>query len=186
MRKTATTIALAAACMVFAVASEAVKPKVVRRGPLGAVVVRPGFPLHRPLPKVVARTPRVAVRVTPAAFLPPVIWPGAVVVLPGADRIVWEDSESLDRADGWTDFALNVNDRGERLFVQIADGRAKLNFAEVVFENGEAQVVDFNEKPIGPGVYSLLDFKNGRKVDHVRMIATAVSDEVKIILKMEK
>ena len=29
------------------------------------------------------------------------------------------------------------------------------------------QIVDFGEKSQGPGHYSLLDFKDGRKVDHV-------------------
>lgn len=186
MKRTATTIALAAVLMFLAVSSEAVRPRVVRRGPRGALVVRPGFPILRPLPMVIVRAPRVAVRVAPAVFLPPVVWVGAVVAGPGPQRISWEDSESLDRDDGWTDFTLNVDGRGQRLFFQVADGRARLNFAEVVFENGEAQVVDFNEKALGPGLYPLLDFRDGRKVDHVRMVAAAASDEVKIVLKMEK
>ncbi len=37
-----------------------------------------------------------------------------------------------------------------------------------------------------PGLYPLLDFADGRKVDHVRMVARARSDEAKVALKMEK
>lgn len=54
------------------------------------------------------------------------------------------------------------------------------------FANGEAQVVDLDEKPVRPGVYSLLDFADGRKVDHVRMVALAVADSAKVTVKMEK
>lgn len=186
MRKLATVTVLAATGIISALAAQAAPPRVVVRGPRAAVVVRPGFPLHRTLPHVVVRAPRVTVRVAPAAFLPPVVWAPGVVVLPGPDRIVREDSESLDREDGWTDFTLNIDDRGRKLFLQVVDGRARINFAEVVFENGDAQVVDFGEKPVKPGVYSLLDFADGRKVDHVRMVAAAVTDSVKVVVKMEK
>jgi hypothetical protein len=39
---------------------------------------------------------------------------------------------------------------------------------------------------VGPGVYSLLDFRDGRELDHVRMVAAAVSDSVKVTVTMEK
>jgi hypothetical protein len=42
-----------------------------------------------------------------------------------------------------------------------------------VFDNGETQVVDFNDHVHRTGIYSLLDFRNGRKVDHVRIVAKA-------------
>lgn len=54
------------------------------------------------------------------------------------------------------------------------------------FANGEAQVVDLDETPIRPGIFSLLDFADGRKVDHVRMVALAVADSAKVIVTMEK
>ncbi|MGV8039992.1 MAG: hypothetical protein AB2L07_07930 [Thermoanaerobaculaceae bacterium] len=56
----------------------------------------------------------------------------------------------------------------------------------VVFDNGEAQVVDLNEKPIRPGIFTLPDFADDRKVDHVRMVALAVADSAKVIVTMEK
>ena len=55
-----------------------------------------------------------------------------------------------------------------------------------MFENGEVQVVDFSEKSHGAGVYELLDFKDGRKVDHVRVVAREKTNEAKFILRMEK
>lgn len=186
MRKLAAVTVLAVTGVIAAVPAQAAPPRVVVRGPRAAVVVKPGFPLHRTLPHVVVRAPRVTVRVAPAVFLPPVVWTPKLVVLPGPGRIVREDSETLDREDGWTDFTLDINDRGRRLFLQIAQGKVKISFAEVVFENGEVQVVDFSEKPIRPGVYSLLDFADGRNVDHVRMVALALDDSARIVVKMQK
>jgi len=186
MKRLATVTVLAAAGVVATLVAEAAPPRVVARGPRGAVVVRPGFPLRRTLPHVVVRAPRVTVRVAPAVFLPPLVWGAGVVVLPGPDRIVREDSETLERSEGWTDFTLNIDDRGTKLYLQVAGGRAKISFAEVVFENGETQVVDFNDQPVKAGTYTLLDFANGRRVDHVRMVAAAVADSVRITVAMEK
>jgi hypothetical protein len=167
-------------------ASARVRKVVVKRGPHRTrVVVHRSWPLRRPLPVVVVRPARRAVVVAPALFLAPVVWTAAVVTLPDRDRVVWEDAETIAKDDDWTEFTLNVEDRGERLLIEVA-GRAQLNFAEVVFDNGDAQVVDFDEKTHGSGVYSLLDFKDGRKVDHVRMVARAKSDEARIVLRMVK
>ncbi len=143
----------------------------VRRGPAGRVhvTVRPGFPIHRTLPAVVVRGP--AVRVVPRLYLAPVVFGAAVVAsLPPANRQVWRGGSGLQREDGWTEFTVNVDQRGDRLFLQIV-GAAQISFAEVVFENGEAQVVDFNDRVHQSGLLSLLDFKNGRKVDHIRVVA---------------
>jgi len=51
---------------------------------------------------------------------------------------------------------------------------------EVVFENGEAQVIDFNDSTHRKGLYSLLDFKDGRKVDHIRFVAKADTEDATI------
>jgi hypothetical protein len=167
-------------------ASAARRARVVRRGPhRTVVVVRAGHPIRRAHPVVVVRAPRRAVLVTTGAFLAPVLWAPAVVMLPARDRLVWEDSETLLKADDWTDFTLNVNDRGEKLYLELT-GKAQLDFAEVVFGNGETQVVDFGEKTYGPGIYSLLDFRDGREVSHVRMIARAKSPETRLIVRMQR
>lgn len=148
------------------------------------VVVRPGFPIRRTLPQVVIR-PAPVVRVTPRVYLGPVAFAAvAVATLPAPDARVWSGQEELEREDGWTEFTLNADRRGDRMVLEIEQGRARISFAEVVFENGEAQVVDFNEKVLGPGIYRLLDFKDGRKVDHVRIIAQAESRESEIRLHL--
>ena len=149
------------------------------------VVVHRGFPLRRALPTVVIHPVRRAFRVAPAVFLAPVVWAPSIVVLPARDVIKWEDSETIDKEDEWSEFTLTAGERGTRLFLEL-QGEADFNFAEVVFDNGDAQVVDLGEKPRQSGVYLLLDFKDGRKVDHVRMVAKATTDEAKVILRMEK
>jgi hypothetical protein len=165
---------------------------VVRKGPHRThVVVHRGWPLRRPARAVVVRPARVTVvRVAPVAYLAPVVFTGAVATAAAAahdrDRLVWEDGETLVRDEDWTEFTLNCNARGERLWLEVKGGRVQADWAEVVFENGEARVVDFRERTHGPGLYSLLDFKDGRMVDHVRMVARARSDEARVVLRMEK
>jgi len=97
---------------------------------------------------------------------------------------VWNGAETLDREEGWTDFTMNVDRRGTGLLLEIDRGSAQVSFAEVVFENGDAQVVDFNDHVHATGVYSLIDFKDGRKVDHVRVVAKADSPESVIRLHL--
>ncbi len=132
---------------------------------------------------------RVTVRVHPAVYLAPVVFTGAVVAVassPAADAIVWEDGETLSRRDDWTEFTLNCDARGEKLWLEIVHGKVQADWAEVVFQNGQAQVVDFSELTHGPGLYSLLDFADGRKVDHVRMVARAKTKEARVVLRMQK
>src|SRR5262245_32758307 len=119
-----------------------VRRTVVVRGPRRTVVVHTGFPVHRVLPAVVVR-PGVAFRVAPRVYLAPVVFTAAVIALPATTG--WRGTESLDREDGWTDFSMNIDKRGSGLLLQIDRGAAQVSFAEVVFENGETQVVDFND-----------------------------------------
>jgi hypothetical protein len=143
------------------------------------VTTRPGFPIRRTLPTVVVRGP--VIRVAPALYLAPVAFTAvALATLPDAPSIGWTGEETLDKSDGWTDFSLDVDRRGTKLLLDIDGGSAQVSFAEVVFENGEAQVVDFNDSVHKRGVYELLDFKNGRKVDHVRLLAKANNENVDI------
>lgn len=159
----------------------------VRRGPhRTTVVVHRGWPLRRALPVVVVRPARVAPRVVAAAYLAPVVFTAVVVSRPAADVIVWEDSETLSKADDWTEFTLNADSRGEKLYLDVVRGRVQVDFAEIVFENGDARVVDFANKTHGPGTYGVLDFADGRKVDHVRVVARARTDEATLSLLMRK
>lgn len=154
---------------------------VVRRGPRGhvtrvRVTTRAGFPIRRTMPTVVVRGP--VPRVAPVLYLPAVAF-GAVVVasLPPAPSRSWVGSETLDRDDDWTDFTMNVDRRGRSMLLEIDRGAAQVSFAEVVFENGDTQVVDFNDRVHASGVYSLIDFADGRKVDHVRVVAKSDTAE---------
>jgi hypothetical protein len=171
--------------LTLAVAAEAARVRVVHRAPRARVVVHTGFPVRRPLPHVYVRAPRVAVRVAPRVFLPPVVF-GAVVVpaRPVPAARVWRDVEVLDSDEGWTEFTMNVDRRGSELLLEIDKGPAEISFAEVVFDNGEAQVVDFNDRRQPQGVYTLLDFKDGRKVDHVRIVAKTAAARSEISLHL--
>lgn len=145
------------------------------------LVVRTGHPIRRRLPDtVVVRPARTPVVVNaPAVFLPAVAWTAAVVTLPASDRLLWQDSETIERDEGWVDSNFGVDRSGNALFLAIT-GRAQLNFAEVVFANGNIQVVDFNERTHGSGVYKFLDFADGRHVKTVRILAKSESEETKL------
>jgi hypothetical protein len=153
------------------------------------VVVHHGWPLRRPLRRVYVRPARVPVRNIPSIFLAPVVFTGTAVAAeaaPTQDVLVWQDNETVRRVDDWTEVTLNCQNSGTKLWLEVATGKAQLDWAEVVFENGETRVVDFNEKAYGPGLYSILDFSDGRRVDHVRIIARARSDAARIVLQMQK
>ena len=161
----------------------------VRRGPYHrtVVVVRRGWPIHRPARMVIVHPVRGVVRVGPAVYLAPIVFAGVVVArAPERDLLVWDDSERLVKDDDWTESTLNCDQRGTRLWLEIPEGRVQFDWTEVVFGNGEARVVDFQEKTYGPGLYPLLGFRSGRDVDHVRIVARAKSEQAKIILRMEK
>jgi hypothetical protein len=171
--------------VIAATAAEAARVRVTKKGPRGrrtTVTVRTGFPIKRNLPHVVVR-PAPVVRVTPRAYLATVAF-GAVVVATLPSHREWHGSEALEREDGWTDFTMNVDARGTKLFLQIDRGAAQVSFAEVVFENGDVQVVDFNDRTHRTGAYELLDFRDGRKVDHVRVVARASTRETEITLHL--
>lgn len=179
--KRALAIAFAAVIVLSAAFEADARVVRVRRGPAGRVRVttRPGFPIRRTLPTVVVRGG--VVRVAPRVYLGPVAFTAvALASLPPANVRVWTASEDLDREDGWTDLMMDVDRRGTRLVLEVDEGPAQISFAEVVFENGEAQVVDFDDKVHGQGAYTLLDFKDGRKVDHVRVVARAQRNETEI------
>jgi hypothetical protein len=171
--------------------ASAARVRVVRRGGVvhrrTVVVVHRGWPVRRPLRTVVIHPARVTYRVAPAVFLPVVFWTGVVVAsAPAHDILAWEDGETITSDEDWAEFTLNADARGTKLWLEVASGRVQFDWAEVVFDNGEARVVDMKEWTRGPGLYELLDFRDGRKVDHVRIVARAKSDEARVVLKMQK
>lgn len=183
MKRLFSTILIASAICSISPA-EGAHVRVVHR-PRAVVRVGVGFPVHRPLPHVVVRTPVVAVRVAPRVYLPRVAFTAAVVAsVPVATAIAWQNAETLSQADEWTDFTFAIDQRGTALLLDIGRGPAQVSFAEVVFDNGETQVVDFDDRQQKIGVYSLLDFKNGRKVDHVRVVAKANSEATTVGVRL--
>lgn len=184
-----TFLAIALTMTLSAPVADAARVKVTKTTRRGGrtttkVTVHRGFPIHRTLPSVTVRTAPV-VRVTPRVYLAPVTFAAVAVAaatLPVTNT--WTTTEMLDRDEGWTDFTMDVDRRGTRLLLDIDRGRAQISFAEVVFENGETQVVDFNDRVHTNGMYELVDFKTGRKVDHVRIVARADKENVAIKLHM--
>ena len=146
-----------------------------------------GHPLARPGRTVIVRPVRAGAVVVrgPVVYAAPVVWTRRVVVLPARDRLVWEDSEVIHRREDWVDTTLNVNSRGNAVYLKI-DGRAHLDFAEVHFGNGQVQVVDFRESQVESGTFMLLDFANGRHVNSVRLIAKSQSPESRLTVLLAK
>ncbi len=156
------------------------------RGPRAKVVVRRGWPLHRALPEVYVHPLRGRLLVpTPRRYLASVAFRPAVVVLPAGDVLVWQDTDTFDRDDDWTETTYAVGERGDRLVFHLT-GTAQVSFAEVVFENGDSQVIDFNDKTLGEGTYRLLDFPDGRKVSHVQMVVRARTEKAVIAVYLAR
>jgi hypothetical protein len=173
----------------------AAQRRVVVRHPVGVrrpivrtrIVVRPGHPVRRVLPSTVVVRParRVVTTMSPLVFLPGIAWRSSVASLPSADRLVWQDSETLERDEGWVDASFGIDGAGNALFLGV-DGKGKFNFAEITFGNGQVQVIDFNEKTCSSGIYNLFDFADGRHVNTVRILARSESEETKLAVYLGK
>ena len=154
------------------------------------VVVHRGWPLTRPARVVVVRPAAVAVRVQPRIYLRPVTWTPTTVAVtvsaPSADALTWVDGATLDKPEDWTELTLNCGHSGSQLWYEVKSGKVQADWAEVVFGNGETQVVDFAERTQDPGLYPLIDFKNGRTVDHVRLVMRSKTDNARVALRLER
>jgi hypothetical protein len=135
---------------------------------------------------VVVRSARRTVVVRhPLVYLPPLRWHAAFVPLPSRERIVWTDTETIARDEEWVDTNYGVDASGSALYLDMS-GKTKLNFAEVTFDDGHVQVVDFNEETHDPGVYKLLDVKDNQHVATVRILAKSEADESKLAVYLSK
>lgn len=144
-----------------------------------------GHPIARRRTVIVRPVARPVVVRTNVVYAPLAVWRRTVVVAPPRDRLVWEGSETLHRREQWVDSVMNVDRKGNALYLRTT-GRLSVDFAEVHFRNGQVQVVDFNEAAIAPGTFLLVDFKDGREVDDVRVIAQARSQTATFSLLMAK
>jgi hypothetical protein len=107
-------------------------------------------------------------RPSPLVYLPALRWRPVFVPLPPRERIVWTDTETIAREEDWVDTNYGVDASGSALYLDMS-GKTKLNFAEVTFDDGHVQVVDFNEETHDPGVYKLLDVNRNQHVATVRI-----------------
>ena len=150
-------------------------------------IVHPGHPIHRALPaNVVVRNARRTVVVHhPLVYLPALRWRPAIVPLPPRERIVWTDTETIAREEEWVDTNYGVDASGSALYLDMS-GKTKLNFAEVTFDDGHVQVVDFNEETHDPGVYKLVDLPANQHVATVRILAKSESDKSKLAVHLSK
>ena len=158
--------------------------RVVRRT---RIVVRPGHPLARAarIDVNVHAPRRVVVVGAPIRFLPMVTFAAVAASLPPRDRLVWQDSETIEKEEDWAELNFGVDERGDALFLDV-DGRAQMNFAELTFENGDVQVVDYDERAQEKGLYRLYDFPGVRHVKTVRLVARAQSDEATLRLYLRR
>ena len=153
------------------------------------VELREGWPLSRPARSVLVHAPRSEVSASTAPFLPAASFGGAVVsaaATPSRDLVAWEDGETLSRGEDWTQFTLAADAQGKHMMLEIPAGKVQFDWAELVFDKGETQVVDFGERTCAPGLYSMADFGEGRKLDHVRIVARSRTGEAKVTLRMFK
>ena len=148
-----------------------------------------GWPLSRPARSVLVHAPRSDVSVSPATYLPASSFAGATIsaaTTPSRDLVTWEDGEILSRSEDWTEFTLAADAQGKLMMLEIPAGKVQFDWAELVFDKGETQVVDFGERTCAPGLYSMVDFGEVRKLDHVRVVARSRTDEAKVTLRMLK
>ena len=190
-RMISSTVLAAVALMLWQPVDLAARRVVVRtRGPVigrTIIVVHPGHPIRRAINRtVIVRPARTRIIVgAPLVFLPAVMWGATVMSLPPRDRLVWEDSETIDKGEDWVDANFGVDRRGDALFLEV-QGRAQLDYAEVTFENGNVQVVDFQDRVHKSGIYQLLDFADGRHVKTVRLLAKSLTGKTKFTVYMKK
>ena len=151
------------------------------------LIVRPNHPFRRNLPKeVVVRTARKPVVVNaPLVYLPELTWTPVVAPLPPTERLIWQESETIAQDEEWVDKSFGVDQSGNALFLDIG-GQARLLFADVTFANGNVQVVNFNDRTYGSGIYRLLDFADGRHVSTVRILARSESNDTKLGVYLSK
>jgi hypothetical protein len=147
------------------------------------IVVVHGHPIRRSVNRVVVVRParRVVTVSAPLVFSPLVAFRPAVVVLPPRERLIWQDTETIDRDEDWVESNFGVDEKGDALYMEV-DGKADFDFADITFENGEVQVVDFNQKSYGKGIYMIHSFAGRRNVKTVRLVARSKADETTLRL----
>ncbi len=179
-------VSFAAALIPSAAVAQRRRRVVVRRT---RVVVHPGHPIARVVNRqvLVRRPARVVVVGAPLRYLPVVAFTAAAVAitLPPRERLIWQDVETIEREEDWVESNFGVDEGGDALYLEI-DGRAELDFADITFENGEVQSIDFNEGTYSRGLHRLLDFPGRRQVKTVRLVARSKSEHTTLKVYLSK
>jgi hypothetical protein len=130
-----------------------------------------------------AAAPRVTI-VESRPYLAPATIDSLVVTLAlPLENDAWEGTKEV-ASDQWTDFTLPVGVTGTHLYLGVDGAAAQISSAEIVFDNGDSQVIDCNDQTVQPGLYSLFELTGGRKVDHIRVVARAETQTSDITLRL--
>jgi hypothetical protein len=95
----------------------------------------------------------------------------------------WEGTKEV-ASDQWTEFTLAVGRTGTHLYLGVDGAAAQISIAEIVFDNGDSQVIDCCDQTVQPGLYSLIELTGGRKVDHIRVVARADPSTSELTLRL--
>lgn len=162
------------------------KPKKVK-APRSRMVMDPGHPVPRAARFTVLVRP--ARRVVPVAgaiiYLSTIPFAAVAMAAPPAERLSWQDTETIHLDEEWVDCNFGVDERGGAVFLQV-DGQAQLAFADVAYENGEVQVVDFEERIYANKTFRLYEIPGLRNVRTVRLLARARSEVTTLRLYLSR
>jgi hypothetical protein len=84
--------------------------------------------------------------------------------------LVWENSQNLNPRQGWQRVTLWVGDPASAVYFEVVSGTIEFDRAEVVFENGQRQLIDMNGVR-GPSRFPVARFNGTRNVDRVIVMA---------------
>ena len=83
----------------------------------------------------------------------------------------------------WIELYFDVGEPGARLLLDL-DARAELDFAEVLYADGTAAVIDFGRAVRPPGTYELLALRPGMPVQTVRLVARTPDLRLRLALRL--
>jgi hypothetical protein len=109
----------------------------------------------------------------------------SLVVTPALplENDAWEGTKEV-ASDQWTDFTLLVGVTGTHLYLGVDGAAVQISSAEIVFDNGDSQVIDCCDQTVQPGMYSLFELTGGPKVDHIHVVARAETQTSDLTLRL--
>jgi hypothetical protein len=92
-------------------------------------------------------------------------------------------TQNLGLEEGWRPIGFSVGEPVSGLYLRVW-GRVQFDRAEIVFRDGELEVVDLRQCVRSGGLYVLTEFDARREVMGVRMVVRARSDFAYVALKL--